>query len=179
MKRRYRPAMLLKRIVAFGIDMALWNVAYLTACRVLLGTDGVIPGERFLAYTVTFWSSLTLLNTFLLVSFNGQTPGKWAMGLRVVSLITGRIEFLDAASRACVVSLVYLAGMFSSLPTGQIVVSILILASVISVLFDEVSRRAIWDLGFGTMVIEAGAPERVGDTVPLTTTWRLDSSPQS
>ena len=74
MNRRYRPATLLKRITAFGIDMALWNTAYLAACRLLLGSGGVVPGEGFLAYTVTFWSALSIINTFLLVSFNGQTP---------------------------------------------------------------------------------------------------------
>jgi uncharacterized RDD family membrane protein YckC len=96
---RYRVAGPFRRFPAFLLDLLIrWSLLILIAIGLSLA--GVVlgaaaPAAILIAYFVIEWFYGGLLETLM----NGQTPGKWAMGLRVLSVDGQPITPMQAVLR--------------------------------------------------------------------------------
>ena len=154
-----RVAALPSRVVARAVDLAA-QLALLIGLSVLVALSGSRASE---AVTATL-GILTLVLVLLVypIAFEsllrGRTPGKMAMGLRVVRDDGGPIGFRHALVRGLAV--------LADLPTVFTV-------SVVCMLLDHRSRR-LGDLLAGTLVLRervAGAGGAVADMPPPLAGW--------
>jgi uncharacterized RDD family membrane protein YckC len=105
-----------RRAIAFVIDFALAGLLFLLLFVGILYLSGGTPhlrvsvaqpgGESPNNYRLTFfgnwWSLVWLTLYFGLATYigRGKTPGKWLLGIRVVSLVHERLGFWHAVERA-------------------------------------------------------------------------------
>lgn len=83
---RYRVAGPFRRMPAFGLDLLI-RFAIIIAVTMIAALSGLIAGgpaigAMFIGYFFIEWFYGGVFETIL----NGQTPGKWIMGIRVLSL---------------------------------------------------------------------------------------------
>lgn len=95
----YRVAGPFRRFPAFFLDwMVRWGILLgLAIALSFLGwvIRGLAPGALLVAFFVLEWFYGGLLETLM----NGQTPGKWALGIRVLSVDGQPINALQAVLR--------------------------------------------------------------------------------
>ena len=100
----YHVAGLWRRLPAFAIDFFLRAVVFISLCVLLIcagaltGTEAGLVGAMFIILLAWFgfeWFYGALFETF----WNGQTPGKRALGLRVVTTAGEPINGLQAVAR--------------------------------------------------------------------------------
>ena len=95
----YRVAGPFRRFPAFFIDLLIrW--AFLLVLLIAVSAAGVVVGGAaiavfLVAYFVVEWFYGGLFETFM----NGQTPGKWVLGIRVLSLDGQPINGVQAVLR--------------------------------------------------------------------------------
>ena len=99
-----------KRLLAFAIDLGLGFILFMNVGLdfftfiISIGIKlGILsPGHFYFGYSFHDWPSLIFLTLYLgLTTYlgNGQTLGKWMLGIRVVSLVDRRITLWTAIER--------------------------------------------------------------------------------
>ncbi len=138
------------RGVARLLDIGVVAVALVVASALLgfLPATGELVGQLVVGFLVIFGYPI-VAETF----FRGRTVGKWAMGLRTVTLEAGPIGFREAFIR----SLFQLVDLFVSF--GSV--------AIISVMFTDRSQR-LGDFAAGTFVIVDPRAVRHTPAVPFT-----------
>ena len=95
----YRVAGPFRRFPAFFLDLLIrWAFLILVAIACAAGgivLGGAAPAVIFVAYFLLEWFYGGLCETFL----NGQTPGKWVLGIRVLSIDGQPINGMQAVLR--------------------------------------------------------------------------------
>jgi uncharacterized RDD family membrane protein YckC len=96
---RYRVAGPFRRFPAFVLDLFI-RLALLIGLSVLIGMLGMLvvgigPMAMFIGYFLIEWFYGGVLETLM----NGQTPGKWVMGIRVLSVDGQPITPMQAVLR--------------------------------------------------------------------------------
>ena len=144
---RYRLAGPFRRFPAFVIDLvfrgliifAAWVLFVLTG-SILFGVSGFGVSTDVVVFVLLVFQFLLqwFYGAFFETYWNGQTPGKWLLGLRVIS-VDGRPINL---SQAIVRNLLRLADLF---PTG--------IVGLVSMTVTQRFQR-LGDLAAGTMVVE-------------------------
>ena len=100
-----------KRLLAFGIDLGLGSIVFIYGgvnffiflLQIGIKLHLMSPGHYNLHYNFHEWPSLIFLTLYFgLATYfgNGQTLGKWMLGIRVVSLVDRRITLWTAIERA-------------------------------------------------------------------------------
>jgi uncharacterized RDD family membrane protein YckC len=95
-----------RRAGAFALDFmatAIVSVPILMLSATLLERFGLLKGDVHLVFDFEHWYSFVLLVVYFSLSIyygNGKTLGKWAMGIRVVSVVHEKIGFWHAMERA-------------------------------------------------------------------------------
>jgi uncharacterized RDD family membrane protein YckC len=156
-----RPARLGSRLLARGLDVGIELVAF-TMLGQLIGLvalgDSSIAGALLIANVVLFMVGYPLLFEAL---WRGQTPGKAALGLRVVRDDGGPIRFRHALARA-LIGIVELWLLFGS---------VALLVSLVS------SRgKRLGDVVAGTFVVQERVPRQHVVPVlmpPALATWAM------
>lgn len=142
------------RLSAYAIDLAVrfvifYAIAYVLAALQPFTGTGLTTGVFFVLLFVLEWGYGALFETW----WSGQTPGKRALGLRVLKTEGYAIGFYEAMLRnllraADFVPLFYAAGFLSAMATSRM--------------------QRIGDIVAGTMVIREKRPALKGDPVGLT-----------
>jgi len=152
----YRAAGPVRRAVAFGIDFAvragiLFLIFFIIFLGLtMLGLPGLGTGSLFIGYFVLAWFYGGILEAY----WNGQTVGKRAMGMRVLSTDGRAINGMQAAMRNIlreadafpifVLPLAASEGVFIPLPTYLVAV----MAMAVTTRYQRLG-----DLACGTMVV--------------------------
>lgn len=150
----YRLAGLPARILAALVDTALLGLAVgllVGVAQLIALAAGVTSGASQFAASAALGIALAIGFLFVFGYFalfeglwNGQTPGKRLLGIRVVKDRGEAIRLLDAVLR----NLLRIADLVPGL----------YLVAVVSVLMSERNKR-LGDLAAGTMVVEVDVPE--------------------
>jgi len=101
------PASFSRRLIAFILDvviMAALFVVFASAIAPLLVKYGLVDSDEKIVFALNLnWYSIawTILY-FSLATYagNGKTPGKWILGIRVVSLVHSRMSLWHSIERA-------------------------------------------------------------------------------
>lgn len=154
---RFQTASLGSRLLAAGIDLAIQGTALLLAVLGLAaaslggGSATFAAVVAVLAFTAILLGYPIAFETF----WRGRTPGKAALGLRVVAIDGSPVRFRHTVVRGfmTLVDVVLTSGV----------------AAVLSILFSANDQR-LGDLAAGTLVIRertgAGAPQAMRFAVP-------------
>lgn len=151
-----RPAALPSRLVAAALDGLAQSVLLFGFSLLLAATtSGGLSSAAMAALTIVM---LVLVLAGYSIAFEslwrGRTPGKAAMGLRVVRDDGGPVAFRQALVRG-------LAGLFLEKP-GLTLFS----GAVVSSLLNRDSKR-LGDLLAGTIVLQERIPSKVSPPVPM------------
>lgn len=154
---RFRTASLGSRLLAAGIDLTIQGALILVAAigfgLLSSGTGSATAGIVFLLLVIT--AVLLGYPIAFETLWRGRTPGKAALGLRVVARDGSPIRFRHAVVRG------FLVLVDVVLTSGA--------AAVLSILFTPDDQR-LGDLAAGTLVIRertgAGAPQALRFSVP-------------
>ena len=165
----YRVAGPFRRLPAFLMDVALRVAIFLTAIFSLLLTIGVagfgdiMGGIILLAWFLLEWFYGAAFETY----WNGQTPGKRLMGIRVLTVDGQPIHGVQALLRNVLRS-VDLAPLAPLTMSGEVdemplyVIPTCLLGAAACLASDRFQR--LGDMAAGTMVVVEEPQERVGVT---------------
>lgn len=154
----YRTAGPFRRGVAFGIDYAI-RIFVFVAAGIVLGILGVLTGGALSSIGAFFFLLLwfitecfygALFETFM----NGQTPGKWILGVRVVTREGQPINAMQAVLRNLFrwVDMSPPVYFWFEGPDQYIPLNITCLVALVTMSIDPRFRR-LGDLVAGTMVV--------------------------
>lgn len=149
-----RVARIGSRSVALAIDL-LARVAAIFALGVLFGGTSVLDAAAGRAVVLVLYVAVVVGYPVAFETlWSGRTPGKAAMGLRVVRDDGGPIRFRHALIRG-------LVGVFVELPGVTLFV-----AAIVSSLASERGKR-LGDRTAGTVVVQERVPTRAMAAVPM------------
>lgn len=149
-----RVARIGSRSVAAVIDLIV-RFGILTSISAAFGELGAIDSAAAAAVAITMYVAVLLGYPVAFETlWGGRTPGKAAMGLRVVRDDGGPIRFRHALIRGLVGAVVELPGIT------------FFVAAIVSSLLSERGKR-LGDYAAGTMVIQERVPGRAMAIVPM------------
>jgi uncharacterized RDD family membrane protein YckC len=154
----YRTAGPFRRGVAFGIDFAI-RVFVIIACVILLLvfgllSNGALFGVGVSLLTLVYFVSDVFYGALFETFMNGQTPGKWILGIRVVTREGQPISGMQAVLRNLFRWVDMAPPVWVWMPGAQQYVpfNITCMLGLICMSFDPRFRR-LGDLVGGTMVV--------------------------
>ena len=149
-----RVARIGSRSIALFLDLAI-RAALILAMTLLFGSLGVLDDAAGSAVILVLYVSLFLGYPVAFETlWRGRTPGKAAMGLRVVRDDGGPVRFRHALLRGLLGAVVELPGVT------------LFVAPIIASLVNEQGKR-LGDFAAGTMVIQERVPSGSSAIVPM------------
>jgi uncharacterized RDD family membrane protein YckC len=152
-----RPAAVGKRVGAYIIDMVLITIALAIVFAIMLSGSGALPASpegidqgNALA-TGLGTSVLTLAYFMLLEAGSGQTLGKRALGIKVVSADGISLPSLTATFKRRVL---FVIGNVIPI-VGSLITFVVPLAALITAIQDDPDNQGFHDRWAGTRVIDA------------------------
>ncbi len=139
---QFRAANVGSRIAAAALDLAIWGTAYslaLTVGTIVQLTYSPLP--TWLAVTIMTFLTFGLVVLYPVIfesTWNGRTPGKAALGLRVVTTEGAPVSFRHAAIRSAV-------GLFEIFSTFGFAAAVAI--------FTSSGGKRVGDFAAGTIVL--------------------------
>lgn len=125
------------RALAFLIDLLIRAAAVVALVYAIIAVRG--SAEMFIIFwVITIFSLLLVYPVVFEVAMRGQTPGKMALGLRVVTVEGGPVRFRHAAVRS-----------------GLGLVDFVVTSGVVAIVTSLLNRRSqrLGDIVAGTMVV--------------------------
>lgn len=153
---------LISRVLAFLVDLGIRTFVMAALGLASLFMDGMGQGVFLLGWFLLNW----LYPVFFEVLGNGSTPGKKALGIRVVHLDLSPVGWNASLTRN-------LLRTVDFLPTGYVL-------GVFTMCMNDRFQR-LGDLAAGTLVVYAGTSEQEGelpDVRPTSTPLALDIDEQ-
>lgn len=140
---QFRAANVGSRVAAGALDLLIWGTLYSIALitGVIFQISPYSPFPNWLAITLMTFFSFGLIVLYPVIwecTWNGRTPGKAALGIRVVTVEGAPVAFRHAAIRAAV-------GIFEIFATFGFIASVAI--------FTSSGGRRIGDYAAGTVVL--------------------------
>ncbi len=161
----YQLAGPFRRLPAYLIDLAVRIIIFLAVLAlvgVVLATVGFTFRSTFafslftavaiVLYFIQSWFFGIFFETY----YNGRTPGKWTLGLRVISVDGRPISGMQALLRNLIRDIDLMpATLFSSFDTENPYLSIPLMTGIVGLITMTMTRRMqrLGDLAAGTMVV--------------------------